>query len=120
MDKLQAYNNFWNSFTLKAYDATSVPDGTTMPYITYECAEDDFDNTLALTASVWYRSTSWTDSVNKVKEITASIGKGGKMVKYDNGAFWVKKGTPWAQRLPDENDDSVRRIVLNIELEFID
>ena len=42
------------------------------------------------------------------------------MVQYDNGAFWIRKGNPWAQRLADENDDSIRRIVLNVEIEVID
>lgn len=120
MDKEQAYNAFWNSFGLKAYDGTSVPEGTLMPYITYEAAEDDFGHSLALTASVWYRSTSWTDAVAKVHEIEAEIGRSGKIVPYQNGAFWIKKASPWAQRLSEENDDSVRRINLNLEVEFID
>ena len=120
MDKEQAYNAFWNSFDLKAYDGTSVPEGTLMPYITYEAAEDDFGHSLALTASVWYRSTSWTDAIAKVHEIESEIGRSGKIVPYQNGAFWIKKASPWAQRLSEENDDSVRRINLNIEVEFID
>lgn len=120
MDKAQAYNSFWNSFGLKAYDATSVPVGTLMPYITYESAEDDFNHSVALTASVWYRSTSWTEAVEKVREIEQEIGRSGKIVPYTNGAFWIKKANPWAQRLSEGNDDSVRRINLNIEVEFID
>lgn len=120
MDKEQAYNAFWNGFGLKAYDGTSVPEGTLMPYITYEAAEDDFGHPIALTASVWYRSTSWTDAVAKVHEIESEIGRSGKIVPYQNGAFWIKKASPWAQRLSEENDDSVRRINLNLEVEFID
>lgn len=120
MDKLQAYNSFWNSFGLKAYDETSVPDGAQIPYITYECAEDDFDNTLALTASVWYRSASWVETVNKTKQIENEIGRGGKLIPYTGGAVWIRKATPWAQRLGDESDDSIRRMILNLEVEFID
>ena len=120
MDKAKAYNSFWNSFGLKAYDGTSVPEDTLMPYITYESAEDGFDNPIALTASVWYRSSSWTDAIDKAHEIADDIGRGGKIVPYDNGVFWIKKANPWMQRLSDEGDDSVRRINLNIEVEFID
>lgn len=120
MDKLQAYHKFWSSFGIKAYDETSVPDNAIMPYITYESAEDSFNQTLALTASVWYRSSSWAGVVQKVKEIALDISRGGKIVNYDEGAFWISMATPWAQRLADENDDSVRRMILNIEVEFID
>ena len=120
MDKLQAYNAFWNSFSLRAYDGTSVPDGAIMPYITYEAAEDGFGSPVALTASIWYRSSSWTDAVSKLKEIEQEIGMGGKIIPYQNGVMWIKKANPWAQRLGEENDDSVRRIVMNLEVEFID
>lgn len=127
MDKLQAYNDFWNSFGIPAYNETSVPDKDEqgrpvkdIPHITYEVSEDDFDHTLALTASIWYRATSWTESVAKSNEIRYAIGRGGKLVHYDDGAFWIKRGTPWAQRLGDDSDNSVRRTLLNLEVEFID
>ena len=119
MDKMQAYQSFWRGFGLKAYDETSVPENEPMPYITYEASEDDFDHTLALTASVWYRSTSWAEITAKVKQIAQSISRGGKMITYTGGAFWIRKATPWAQRTSDA-DDSVRRIVLNIQVEFVD
>ena len=61
MDKVQALNSFWNSFDLKAYDATSVPDGTEMPYITYEVSTDSFGRQLSQTVSLWYRSSSWKE-----------------------------------------------------------
>lgn len=120
MDKLQAYNSFWNSFSLKAYEENSVPDGVTMPYITYESAFDRFDYNVALTASVWYRSSSWAEAVAKTKEIGDYITRGGRMVKYDGGAFWIRTANPWAQRMPHESDDSVRRMVLNLQVEFMD
>lgn len=120
MDKLQTLNSFWSGFELKAYDETSVPDSAVLPYITYEVAEDDFDHPIAVTASVWYRTTAWTEPIAKVKEIEQAIGRGGKMLSYDGGAFWIKKATPWAQHLRDPDDDSVRRIILNLEIEYID
>lgn len=120
MDKMQAYQSFWSGFGLKAYDETSVPDDAIMPYITYEASEDDFDHPLALTASVWYRSTSWSEITAKTKQIKDSISRGGKMVKYTGGALWISRANPWSQRLADETDDSVRRIVLNIKVEFVD
>lgn len=120
MDKLQAYHAFWNGFGWKAYDETSVPDSAVLPYITYEVSSDNFDNDLALTASLWSRSTSWADITAKEQEIADEITRGGTMRLYDNGAFWIRKGHPWAQRMSESSDDSVRRIVLNVTVEFID
>lgn len=120
MNKAQAFHSFWSSFGLKAYDATSVPDDTPMPYITYELATDSFGEQLSLTASLWYRSSSWADVQQKEMEIAEYIGRGGKMVTYDDGAFWIRRGTPWAIRLVGEGDEYVKLMSLNIEVEFID
>jgi len=62
MDKAQAINSFWSSFELKAYEQNSVPDGAELPYITYETATDSIENVLPLTASLWYRTTSWAEA----------------------------------------------------------
>ena len=119
MDKLQAYHNFWSDFGWKAYDETSVPDTAVLPYITYEASVDYFGSELALTASLWSRSTSWVDITAKEKQIAEVIGDGGKLIPYTNGAFWIKRGNPWAQRMSEASDDSIRRIVLNLTIEFI-
>lgn len=119
MNKIQAYNQFWNSFGLKAYDENSVPINTEFPYITYDLVIGEFNDTVASNVSLWYRSTSWKDIQEKEMEIADYITRGGRMVKYDNGAFWIRKGSPWAQRMTGD-DDSVRRIVLNIVTEYLD
>ena len=120
MDKMQAYHSFWSAFTWKAYDETSVPDSAVLPYIAYEAITGYFGDSLAVTASLWTRSTSWATITAKEKEIAARIGKGGIMIPYEGGALWIRRGSPWAQRMSDAQDDSVRRIVLNVILEFID
>lgn len=129
MTAMQALNAFWNSFGLLAFDENTVPEYITNehgdkiklepPYITYEAREDYFDNTMALSASIWYRSSSWADITAKEEQIAEFIGRGGRMVAFTGGAFWIKRGTPWAQRMGDTSDDMIRRIVLNIELEII-
>lgn len=111
--------DFWSSFDLPAYDETSVPAKTPLPYITYETADDAFGNEIALTASVWYRDTSWATITRKANTIKAAIGRGGRMLRTENGALWLKRGTPFAQRMSD-TDDSVRRIVINYTVEFIE
>jgi len=120
MDKFQAYHNFWSSFGWAAYDESSVPDMAVFPYITYEAAVDSFPASVALTASLWSRSGGWSDIAAMEKIIANTITIGGTIIQNDEGAFWIKKGQPWAQRMGDASDDMVKRIVLNIELEFIE
>lgn len=126
MNKLQAYSAFWSGFGWPAYDENSVPASneqeriSRLPYITYETATDDFGRPLALTASLWDRSTEWTSVAEKESQISDFIGRGGRMIAYENGAMWIKRGSPWSQRMAEEGNDTIRRIVLNIELEFID
>lgn len=120
MDKIQALHSFWSGFDLKAYDETSVPDNTQLPYITYEVSSDDFGNTLAQTASLWYRDSSWASITAKEQQIANYLGRGGKMITYDDGAVWISKASPWSQRLADPSDEMIRRIVLNVQVEFLD
>lgn len=121
MDKMQALQQFWQDASgLVAYDETSVSDDAVLPYITYEATSDDFDNEVAATASLWYRSESWKTITEKEMMIADYIGRGGRMVAYDGGAFWIKRASPWAQRMTEATDDTIRRIVLNASIEFID
>ena len=120
MNKIQALHAFWSGFNLKAYDETSVPDDAQLPYITYEVSSDDFEHPVVSSASLWYRSASWAEITEKEMEIANFIGKGGRMIVYNGGAIWLQKGTPWAQRMAEPSDDMIRRIVLNIQLEYLD
>lgn len=120
MNKVQALHNFWKGFSLPAYDENSVPDEAVMPYLTYELSSDSFGNTLAQTASLWYRESGWADITTKEQQIASFITRGGRLVKYDDGAFWIQKASPWAQRMNDPSDEMIRRIVLNVTIEFLD
>lgn len=126
MTKMQALHNFWSSFGLKAYDENSVPAEMQLPYLTYEVADDSFDHTMYVTASLWYRARGWLDIDAKAEQIAEYISPGGKIVEYDKGAFWIRKAHPWSQRLSwvqqvsDTSYDTIRRIVLNVMIEFID
>ena len=117
MDKDQALHSFWSGFGLPAYDSQTVPQDAQLPYITYETTTDSLGNALTLTNSLWYRSTSWVDISRKSSEIAQSL-EGGKVIKIDGGYLWLFKGTPFAQRMSDP-DDSIRRIVINVQAEFL-
>lgn len=119
MDKIQAYHNFWQSFQIPAYDETTVPDGAVLPYITYNVLSGGFEDSLYPTASLWYRGTSWEEITLKSDTIFAVIGTGGVLVPFDGGAVWIKRGQPFAQRMSDP-DSLIRRIMLNLEIEYIE
>lgn len=116
MNKWQAIQRFWSSFGIPAYDEFSVPEDAELPYITYNAAVGDFEQPVSLTASVWYRSTSWAAISRKADEIGASIVPC-KILRVDGGYVYVCKGSPFAQRMSDD-DDSIRRMYINMQVEF--
>ena len=118
MDKEQTLDEFWNSFGWKAYDENTIPKGTPLPYITYTVVVDSIGNDVALSASLWQRSTSWQGVTEMKDAIGERLGLGGKIFPFGDGAIWLKRGQPFAQRMSDE-DDGIRRIYINITAEFI-
>lgn len=117
MNKAQALNSFWNSFGLFAYDENTVPKNAQMPYITYNVATGAIDDFVALNASLWYHETSWKNIQEKADEIAEYIGQS-RTIKIDKGYLYITQGTPFSQRMSDENPD-VRRIYLNLAVEYL-
>ena len=119
MDKAQAIHDLWSSFGLEAYDQNTVPENAQMPYITYEVATGKMDDVLLLTGSLWYHSLSWAEISRKAEEIAEAIGGSGYYLHaVDGGYLWVTQGNPFSQRVQDE-DDTVRRILINLNVEFL-
>ena len=119
MTKAAAIYQFWNSFSLTAYEENTVPDDAVFPYITYQLVTDSFDREIPLSASLWYRSESWTAINAKTEEISQKISRGGKIISCDGGAIWLKRGQPFAQNMGDESDGLIKRKYLNITAEFM-
>ena len=88
-----------------------------MPYITYNVATGAIDDIVALNASLWYHETSWKNIQEKADEIAEYIGQS-KTIKIDKGYLYITQGTPFAQRMSDENPD-VRRIYINLAVEYL-
>jgi hypothetical protein len=119
MDKAQALQYFWSLFDIPAYSVDTIPDDAKMPYITYEVATADFeDGNVPLFASLWYFGTSWADISQKADKIAEYIGYGGITIKTNDGYIWIKRRTPFAQRMSDENDN-IRRILIGIAVEYL-
>ena len=119
MTKAAAIYQFWSGFGLTAYEENTVPTDADFPYITYQLVTDSFDREIQLTASLWYRSESWTVVNAKTEEISQKISRGGKIIPCDGGAIWLKRGQPFAQNMGDESDNLIKRKYLNITAEFI-
>ena len=119
MTKAAAIYQFWNSFGLTAYEENTVPEDADFPYITYQLVTDSFDYEIPLTASIWYRSESWTAINAKAEEVSQKISRGGKIIPCDGGAIWLKRGQPFAQSMGDESDNLIKRKYLNITAEYM-
>lgn len=120
MTKGQAIQAFWESFGLTAYDETTVPDDAPLPYITYSVKTDSFDNVVLVNASLWYRSYSWKEISEKTEEIAMAIIKmNPPSIKIDGGRLYITKGVPFAQRMREDSDDAIRRMLLNVNYEFL-
>ncbi len=118
---------FWNSFGLPAIDENSAYDTQVLeeqnigyPRITYEVAESNLGEPQQLTASIWYRNTSWQAAETKAKQISAFIGYGGKTFPVDGGymRIMLPRDTTIFRRMSDP-DDSLRRIVINISVDYL-
>lgn len=123
MNKAQALHSFWSSFKVgnkpvPAYDESTVPVDAGFPRITYEVVEDSIGQEVVMTASIWDRNMSWVRSEEIAEDISVLVGLGGFNIPCVGGSLWIKRGTPFAQRMTD-TDDSIRRIVINIEAEYI-
>lgn len=131
MNKQQAYNAFWNSFGVLAFEENSVPDDDIIeemiksgiatakyPYITYQVLIGDIEQPLYPTASIWDRSTSWERADTLSNSISARIQEMGT-VKLDDGRLFITKGSPYAQHMSEEADRYIRRVVLNLGIEFL-
>lgn len=123
MNKYQALQYFWASFGWSAYNENTVPDDALErngnKYITYESATDSYGEELLLSASLWQRSTSWTEIHAKAEEISEYIETHfPPEIPVDGGFLRIRKASPFATDSADD-DDTIRRIRLNIYAEFL-
>ncbi|MBR0340682.1 MAG: hypothetical protein IJH64_00240 [Oscillospiraceae bacterium] len=117
MDKFKAQQSFWSGFGLTAYDENTVPDDATYPYLTYQAVLGSLEGEMTVSANLWYRGHSWEEVSKKALEIEKSINQ---VKRIDGGYIKVRKpDANFAQRLREESDDLVRRILLTVNLEFL-
>lgn len=123
MNKYQALQYFWSLFDWAAYNENTVPDDALEKnngkYITYEAAADSIGQTMVLSASLWHKSTSWTEIHAKAQEVSEYIELHfPPEIPVDGGYVKIRKGTPFASDMADE-DDTIRRVLLQVQVEFL-
>ena len=122
MTKAAALYNFFSGFGLEAWEENSVyalESAPAFPYLTYEMNTDAFgENDTPLSFSLWYRSTSWAAANAKTEEISAAIGRGGKVVPVDGGYLLIIRGSTFAQSLGDPADDMIKRKLCSVTVRF--
>lgn len=122
MTKEAALHYFMSHLGLTAYQENAVPTGDekpTFPYLTYEVATGSWDEPIPLSISLWYRSTSWVAANAMAESISQAISRGGVTLWCDGGMLWITRGEPFARSLGDDQDDQIKRKILNITVEYL-
>lgn len=130
MNKQQAYNEFWSGFGLLAWEENSMPDDKVIddliragvaeskyPYIAYQVLVDDMGHPVYPTASIYDKSTSWK-RIDEVANMISEHIQTMNTIKLDDGRMFITKGSPFAQHQLESEDLNIRRIILNIGVEF--
>ena len=130
MNKEQAYNAFWSRFGVLAFEENSMPDDKVIeslikagvakakyPYIAYQVIVDDLGHPVFPTASIYDRNTSWQRADELANTISESIQKM-NTIKIDDGRMFITKGSPFAQHQLESEDLNIRRVILNLGIEF--
>lgn len=122
MDKEQALQQFWASFGWSARDEGTVPDDAMVrfsgKYITYNVVTAALDEPVPLSADLWMKDTSWATITQMANTISEYLGMGGKIIPFDGGRLWIVRGSPFTQRIGDD-DDTIRRIHINLMAEYL-
>ena len=96
MTKAAALQKFFGSFGIPAYPSNNVPDETTFPWLTYDVSFGSWgDGEIPIAVHLYYHTTFEAIPNAKAEEIGKAIGLGGVMLHCDDGAVWIKKGSPF-------------------------
>lgn len=122
MTKLQALKAFISGFGLTAYEENSIyyaKSEIQLPYITYNIQFDNYrGGGKPINVTAWYR----TETPKPLEEIQTAIaerlGINGTIIPCDGGYIWVKRGVPFAQFLDDPADKLVKRVIINLMVEY--
>lgn len=122
--KAAALQSLLEELGIPVWTAAGVPDDCDMPYLTYNPVSNSFGSETTIEADLWCYGDGETQPNELVQRLSKIIGRGGRMVRCDGGAVWVRRGSPFAQEVPDwdevmaDNDKIKRRNIL-LDVEYI-
>jgi len=120
MTKAAALHQFFSSFDMAAYTAASVPEDVAFPYLTYELVTSAWEEgEVGLTVHLWFYTESEKLPNDKAQEISAAIGRGGRVLPCEGGYIWLKRGSPWCQSLRDEVSPDIKRRYIQVTAEYL-
>jgi len=119
LNKFTAQKVYWSSFGFPAYQELTVPEDKRdqYPYITYQTASGSLNGVVNVSASIYYKGTSWAKAMEDVLEMERTIDR---QIFIDGGIMKVRKPVSnFAQPMNEAGDKNVRRILLTVEIEFL-
>lgn len=119
MTKAAALQAFFSGFGITAYPANAVPDETVFPWLTYEYSTGSIGDEVSITVHLYYHTTSESIPNAKAEEISEAIGMGGRLVSFDGGAVWIKKGSPFCTAQTDATRPEIKHRIINVTLEYL-
>lgn len=130
MKKDKALYNWFQQFDIPFYPTTALPpaindtsvpeeDRLTFPYGTYEPIFGRNGDVVNISVNLYYLTESEAVPNAKADEIGDAIGMGGTIVKCDEGAMWIKTGSPFSQGLLDPDNHNIKRRYIQISIEFL-
>ncbi len=120
MTKAAALHQFFSSFGIPAYVSTNVPDNAGFPRLTYDLITSSWEESpVSLTVNLWYLTESEAIPNAKAQELSEAIGMGGKIIRCDDGAIWIRRGAPWCQSVVDESNSLIKRRYINVTAEYL-
>lgn len=127
MTKAAALYQFFNSVIpgVTAYVSTSVPSkangdnkDAAFPYLTYDPVFSAFGaGEVSISVNLWFHGDSEAPANAAVQTLSDALGQGGTQISCDGGSIWLKRGTPFAQAIQEE-DQNLKRRYVNIDAEF--
>lgn len=121
MTKDRALFEWFQQFGMPFYPVTALPPSKeiTFPYGTYEPVFGYNGDITYPTVNIYHLTESEVIPNEKAAEIGEVIGKGGIIVKCDEGLMWIKRGSPFVQGINDPDNSNIKRRLISIAIEFL-
>lgn len=94
----------------------NIPEGATMPYITYGANIEEWDTNSILTVNIYSRSTSLKEVATISNALLESVGQGLILSMNSKEYIIVYKGSPICQNIPTE-DINLKQFYLTFQLQ---